>query len=329
VYLDEFGNVSVAAEDFDNGSTDNCNNLSFSIVAGDSTFDCSDVGAPQSITIEVSDGFNVDFCTSTVTVLDTISPTAVCQNITVELNNLGQATIVVSDINNGSFDNCGISSMVLSQTDFDCSHLGANLVTLTITDTSGLTNTCTANVTVEDNIDPIASCQDMTIELDENGVAIIQESDINNSSFDNCGIQSIVLSQTEFDCAHLGDNEVTLTVIDTSGNESTCTANVHVDDVISPVAICQNLEIYLDVFGNASITAGQVNNGSSDNCGIVNYELSETDFTCDDLGDNTVTLTVTDEEGNTDICSATITVLETIAPTALCQDITVQLDENG
>jgi hypothetical protein len=38
---------------------------------------------------------------------------------------------------------------------------------------------------------------------------------------------------------------------------------------------------------------------------------------------------VTDANGNTSTCDATVTVEDNIAPTAICQDITVQLDATG
>ena len=42
---------------------------------------------------------------------------------------------------------------------------------LTVTDTKGNTTTCTADVTVEDNVAPKAVCQDLTIQLDANGTS--------------------------------------------------------------------------------------------------------------------------------------------------------------
>ena len=55
--------------------------------------------------------------------------------------------------------------------------------------------------------------------------------------------------------------------------------------------------------------------GSGDNClGDIELELSRTEFTCDDIGDNTVTLTATDECGNTNVCSAVVTVLRGVDP---------------
>ncbi|NND62840.1 MAG: T9SS type A sorting domain-containing protein, partial [Flavobacteriaceae bacterium] len=57
--------------------------------------------------------------------------------------------------------------------DFDCSNLGANVIEVTVTDPSGNASTCMATVNVNDVTDPILICQDVTIELDENGMADI------------------------------------------------------------------------------------------------------------------------------------------------------------
>jgi len=58
-------------------------------------------------------------------------------------------------------------------TAFDCSHIGANTVTMTVTDGSGNSSTCTSTVTIEDNVAPTADCMDITIQLDASGVASI------------------------------------------------------------------------------------------------------------------------------------------------------------
>ena len=65
-----------------------------------------------------------------------------------------------------------------------------------------------------------------------------------------------------------GTYDVTLTVTDVNGNVSTCTATVTVQDNVPPVAVCQDVTVQLDAAGNGSVTAAQVNNGSSDACGI-------------------------------------------------------------
>ncbi len=201
-----------------------------------------------------------------------------------------------------------------------------NTVTLTVEDEAGNTSTCTANVTVIDDLAPTAVCQPVTIYLDANGIATLTPSMINNGSTDNCGIETLLISQTTFDCEDLGSNSVTLTVIDESGNSSTCSTTVTVVDNIAPTADCQDITVNLDATGNVTISASQVNDNSTDNCEIASYSVSPNAFNCDDIGDNTVTLTVTDNSGNIATCNAIVTVVDNTSPTANCQDITVILD---
>ena len=312
--LDASGNATITASDIDNGSHVVCGTPTFGI--NRSAFNCNDVGT-QTVTLTVSDqNGNSSQCTATVTVQDNILPTVVCKDITVALDASGTATIAAVDIDNGSSDNCSIASMVLNKTSFDCSELGDHSVTLTVTDEHGNTNSCTANVEIIDDIDPTAVCRNLTIQLNSSGTAVIAASDINNGSSDNCSIASVSVNQTIFDCTHIGDNTVTLTVTDASGNSSTCEGTVTVEDNTNPIAICKNFSVQLDATGNASITATDIDNGSNDACGIASMDLSRYDFTCADLGTNAVTLTVTDNNGNQSSCPTVVNVTDNLPPTA-------------
>jgi hypothetical protein len=87
-------------------------------------------------------------------------------------------------------------------------------------------------------------------------------------------------------------------------------------DNIAPTAICQNFTLNLAPNGTGTLNTTDIDNGSSDNCGLINLALSQTDFTCADDGLNTVTLTATDQNGNSTTCSATVTVVSpVITPT--------------
>src|SRR5207247_9464978 len=96
-----------------------------------------------------------------------------------------------------------------------------------------------------------------------------------------------------------------------------------------PLAVCQDLTVQLDATGHATITPDQINNGSSDACGIASLSLDKTSFDCSNVGTNTVTLTVTDNNGNIATCTATVTVIDCVAPVALCQALTIHLDAAG
>ena len=327
VQLDASGAGSITTGDIDNGSNDACGIASLAL--DNTSFDCSNVGA-NTVTLTVTDvNGNVSTCTATVTVEDNIAPTALCQNVTVQLDGSGAASITTGDIDNGSNDNCGIASLALDNTTFDCSNVGANTVTLTVTDVNGNSSTCTATVTVEDTVNPVAICQDITVQLDATGSVSITTTDIDNGSNDNCGVASLALDITSFDCTNVGPNTVTLTVTDVNGNSSTCTSTVTVEDNVDPIAVCQDITVQLDALGAATITASDIDNGSSDACGSISLSLDITSFDCSNVGPNTVTLTATDSEGNTATCTATVTVEDNVAPVAQCQNVTVQLDALG
>jgi len=206
---------------------------------------------------------------------------------------------------------------------FDCSSVGVQTVTLTVTDANGNTSTCDAQVTIEDSVDPTAICQDITVQLDANGNVTITAADIDNGSFDNCGTVTLTInggaSDQTFDCTSVGVQTVTLTVTDANGNVSTCDASVTIETGAQsiPTAICQNITVYMDANGAASITAADIDNGSFAACGVGSISISQENFNCNEVGVNTVTLVVTDNIGQTDTCFATVTVLDTINPVFL------------
>jgi gliding motility-associated-like protein len=325
--LDASGNATITAAQIDNGSTDNCSVASIALDI--TSFDCSNVGT-NTVTLTVTDvNGNANTGTATVTIEDNIIPTVVTQNIIAQLDANGNATITAAQIDNGSTDNCTIANMTLDITAFDCSDIGANTVTLTVTDVNGNSNASTATVTVEDNVAPNVITQDITIQLNANGQAVITEGQINNGSTDACGIADVSLDITAFDCSDVGANTVTLTVIDVNGNAASQTATVNVEDNIIPTVITRNIEVSLDAIGQISISPSQIDNGSFDNCTIASMDLDIRDFDCDDLGENTVILTVTDVNGNSNTATATVTVYDLQAPTLVCQSYEWEIDETG
>ncbi len=50
---------------------------------------------------------------------------------------------------------------------------------------------------------------------------------------------------------------------------------------------------------------------------------------CEDVGEKTVEVTVTDASGNTSMCTATINVIDNIAPMLVCKDFTLELGADG
>ncbi|AOW19528.1 hypothetical protein LPB138_02025 [Urechidicola croceus] len=326
VQLDENGLASITVDDVDNGTFDDCELVSVEIDITD--FDCDDLGA-NTVTLTATDFEDkVSTGTATVTIEDSIAPTVIAQNITVQLDADGNVTVNPQDLDNGSTDNCTIASYSLDKSTFDCTNLGSNSVILSVTDQSDNTETATAIITVEDSVNPIASASDFTIELDADGLGTLSAEDIDTST-DNCSIVLKSVDITSFDCTNLGENTVTLTVEDQSGNSSNTTSTITVVDNINPIVSTQNITVQLDADGNASITPTEIENGSTDNCTISDYSLDITTFDCSNLGENTVTLSVTDQSDNTASETAIVTIEDSVNPTAITQNITVQLDDSG
>ncbi|MGV6831999.1 MAG: T9SS type A sorting domain-containing protein [bacterium] len=328
VELDSNGLGAITIDDVNNGTFDDCELASVVMSPETANYDCDDLGI-QTVTVTATDAEDkVSTLEVDINIVDNIDPVAIAQNIIVQLDSNGEATITANQLENGSTDNCSIASRSVNITSFNCDDLGDNTVNFTVTDTFGNTNTVQAVVTVQDTENPTAIAQNITLQLDANGLANIVASDINQST-DNCSIVSSNINISLFNCADLGENTVTLTVEDQSGNTANTTAVVTVVDEIDPVAVVQNITVQLDSNGEVSITKDDVENGSTDNCSIVNSSIDISSFTCDDLGDNDVILTVTDTSGNIGTATAVVTVEDNIDPIVQAQNITAALGNDG
>ncbi len=328
IQLDAMGADTITPADLDGGST-GTGTLNFAI--SQSTFNCTDVG-DNSVILSITDDIATSTCTSIVTVEDDMAPTVTCTDVTLQLDANGAAVLDPASVEGTITDNCSIAMSSVSQDMFDCDDIGTQTITLTVTDDGGNTATCEAQVEVEDALGPNMACQDVTVQLDANGMASITVNNIDNGTNDNCGTPMLSLDITSFGCNDLGSNAVILTGEDNGGNSADCTAQVTVEDTIPPVAVCQDITVQLDSINQVyTLPPADVDGGSSDNCGIDMQTVAPNTFDIEDLGDNSVELSVQDAAGNMDTCSAVFTLLPPpgFGPTAVCQDITVQLNASG
>jgi hypothetical protein len=336
---------TAVAEDFDGGSSDpDSDPLTFSVSpAGPYALGTTDV------TLTVNDGTESSTCMTTITVNDTEAPNAVCTNTIVQLDDNGMATLDPEALNGGSTDNCTAADALTFSADittFNCGQegpLNPVTVTLTVMDGNGNSSTCTGQVEVDDKVLPVAGCRDFTAQLDDTGNVTVLPDDIENGSTDNCDFtNALSVTPNTFDCDDAGqDFTVTLHVGDGNGNQNTCEATVTVEDNVAPVARCQNIDVILDGDGNGTAFPDDVDNGSSDACGINNVvftsnpadentQFIELPYDCDDVGPNLVTLLVFDNNGNTSSCTATVNVIDDTTPVLDCQGaVTVFIGEDG
>jgi len=317
-------------------STDNCGTATESSPL--QVLDCTNVG-PNTVLLTVEDGNgNMNSTACAFQVVDNTAPNAVCaphSNVVLDAN--GQASITARDIDNGSYDNCGIDGLSVSPNTFGCGNTGSNTVLLTVEDGNGNMDICAVTVTVEDNNAPTAICASPTVNLTSDGTTTVDAGFFDDGSSAVCGTVSFSASQTDFDCDDVGNTyNVTLTVTSqSSGKMATCVASVTVADPNSfccapPMAVCDNITVQLDASGQASITAADIGSSSTAECGLQSEMLSVTDFGCPAAGAaTTVTYTITDVNGDSDDCTANVTVEDNIAPEAACLSPTVELLPDG
>ncbi len=321
--VNEFSNPSVSISSFTNVACSGNNDGSASAVAsggsgiytylwqpdGQTTAVVNNL-SPGVNTLTVTDGNGCTDTTSvTILVVDNTPPVAVCQNITVALDAFGIATVTGANIDNGSSDNCGISSMTVSPNSFDCNNLGDNNVVLTITDASGNSSTCAAVVTVEYSSPPAPNCGNLTTYVSASGTVSINENDVVTNLNSLCGLSTVQLSQTDFDCSNLGANTVDVTVFYSVIDSASCTSTVSVLDSISPViqSCPADIQVTPNLAGcvaSVTWTAPQI----SDNCSYV-VTSSHSSGDVFPVGITTVSYDVTDPSGNTAQCQFDIEVL--------------------
>ncbi|GAB3873899.1 hypothetical protein GCM10028824_26260 [Hymenobacter segetis] len=309
--LNAAGTVTLAPADVDNGSTDNC---TFALALDRTAFDCANLG-PNTVTLTATDAAgHSSSMPATVTVVDTQLPTIAAPAAVAATTDSGQCS--ASGVALGSAvagDNC--AGAVVTNNAPAIFPKGLTTVTWTATDASGNVATATQTVTVTDATAPTAVAQNVTVQLDATGNASITAAQVNNGSSDACGIASVEVSPSAFTCSNIGPNPVTLTVTDMNGNVNTATATATVVDGVAPTVRTRPVTVYLNAAGQASLTAAQVNNGSSDACGVASVSVGTTSFGCANLGANNVNVTVTDTHGNVASSSVVVTVADTIAPT--------------
>jgi gliding motility-associated-like protein len=319
VYINNLGAGTLTGLMVDSASTDECGIHTRTVWR--QAFQCSDANQNFSGNFEVRDiAGNISNKTVTVRVLDTLRPTSLTvKNINVYLKQSGKDTIGFADLFTSASDNCGIAKIYIddnSDSIFDCSKKGINKVKLFVEDASGNKRWSESTVTVLDTLRPDSlKVQNFTLFLDANGNATLHDTDVVLYTSDNCGVVDTTLQFYSFDCSKLGKNNVKVTISDATGNTLEKIIEVNVLDTTKPNPIVVNNPlIYLDSNGLSSLTWTDIFVSSSDNCGIVNWYLSDSSFTCGDTGIFKITATVIDGSGNITTEEATVELRDTLAP---------------
>lgn len=162
------------------------------------------------------------------------------------------------------------------------------------------------------NHPPVAQCRNIQASAGSNCQASITAAQIDNGSFDPDPGDAIATRTLDTSGPFgLGAHTVVLTVTDTHGAMSSCTATVTVVDTTPPTITCPaNIIIQTATAGNPSVVVNYPPPTASDNCGAVTVVCSPPSGASFPLGTTTVTCTATDGAGNTASCSFTVTVFD-------------------
>ncbi|MEO0896776.1 MAG: T9SS type A sorting domain-containing protein [Bacteroidota bacterium] len=131
------------------------------------------------------------------------------------------------------------------------------------------------------------------------------------STLDNCAGTITGTTNDPLYYNTAGTYIVNWTFDDGNGNQIQLAQDVVVGvDSVKPIPLCQNISVTLDSMGIAVISAEELDNGSFDNCAIMSFEVNQDTFRNTDLGDQIVSLTVTDSSGNSASCTSIVTVTQ-------------------
>ena len=261
---------------------------------------------------------------------DAVKPIPVPYNIlTVYLGALGSVNVSANMSDSSSSDNCGIASLSISKTTFNCSNIGYNTVKFKIVDVNSNKDSINFIVNVKDTTRPTINTRDFTIYLDASGLANLSIDSVDLGSTDVCGSVARTLTKSSFNCLNKGINTVTYSAKDVNGNITTASLTITVLDTIYPTLSLKVATLYLDKFGSAKLNKMDIDNGSYDNCNIDSMKLSDTLFNCNQTGVNVVTVTAYDPSMNISTATVKVTVLDTIKPVLQVQNHTIYLDTTG
>lgn len=241
------------------------------------------------------------------------------------LNSAGTGSITTANVVEGLTDNCPGSTVSVSPSTFNCAMLGENSVLVTASDPSNNQAVCTSVVTVFDESPPTLTCKSFITTISSTGFAVISAADVSTAS-DNCGAPKITLSKSNFDCSDVGTNQVIVTATDAAGNQVSCAASVMISDTLGATPTCQNVNLFLNQLGSATLSPSQAISQISGGCGDISISASPTSFSCSSgTTTSSVLITATDSHGISHTCNSQVTVSDPISPVLTCQPLSLSL----
>ena len=235
-------------------------------------------------------------------------------------------------------DNCGGSVFFTQTPSVNTLFTGTNspiIITYSAEDAQGNTSTCNFNVNISDTIAPIISgcATDTIISADANCEYVMGDFTGFITAIDNCSAvageaQDIAIGDT---LAAGGPYPVILSITDDFNNAATCSFNITVVDNTAPTINCpNNSSVAADINCDYLIPSYDTTLNITDECSSFTYSQSIASGTILSGISSTqiISIFVEDTSGNSNSCSFTITVIDTLAPTITCPGDQT-LDING
>lgn len=139
------GTVTISPSSVDAGSYDPDGTIA-NMTVSPNIFNCSNKGYNTVILTVIDNEGLKSTCSATIAVEDKTAPVINYKPFTLVLGSSGTATLTPSDIDNGTFDNCGGVTLSVSPSTFNCSDLGTKTVVLSAIDSNG--NSSSRNVEI-------------------------------------------------------------------------------------------------------------------------------------------------------------------------------------
>ncbi len=289
----------------------------------------SGLGASQLVTITADDGIaSTSQCQFTVNLIDTISPSVTCPG-TQTINGDANCEATVPDFSAMvvSSDNCSNAiNLIYSQSPSSGATITGptNIITVTIEDESGNTNSCDFDLDIIDIFPPSIVCpSNQDLYVNGNCEGTIPDFTGTTVVTDNCLLPGqLTVTQSPIAGTVLpgsaGTQVITMTVEDTSGNSNQCQFTITLVDSIAPVVTCPT-DSTVYVGNSCDYVAADYTSEAivSDNCSTIpNISVSQdlTPGTILVAGNHPVVFTAQDEAGNTSTCTFDIIAIDTVSP---------------
>jgi len=220
-------------------------------------------------------------------------------------------------------DNCSIASFTSNFNPGDFFPLGTTTVIYTATDNAGNSVSCSFDITVTDNENPvITDCPTSFAVANDPGNCSATASWPLPSATDNCGIASFTSNFSPGDVFPLGTTTVIYTATDNAGNSVPCSFDVTVTDNENPnFSNCPaNISIPANT-GNCEAIVTWTPPTPYDNCSIASQTSTHNPGDVFPSGTTTIIYSVSDNAGNSTLCSFDVTVLGSSSTVNLVESI--------